>query len=323
MDKFERVVALHRILNASRYPVKPQTLIDELGCSKATLYRTVAFLRDHLGAPLETDEQYGGFYYDPDLGVYELPGLWLNTEELAGLLMAYQAISSRHRGLLEDSLSPLKGRIEKLLNAPHGGKGNILSHIKVIRANARQVDEKVFGLITLAIMNRQSLDIVYHGRIKDDSSQRSIIPLKLTQYRENWYLDAWCQKADDFRRFAVDRIDKAKLGDEVPEKNWPRMEAEEQGYGIFSTRPVGEALIRFTGSTARWVADETWHDEQSGKWQDDGSYLLTLPYGNARELIMDVMRYGADAEILEPDSLREQAGELLSRAAAIYQSGGD
>ena len=57
MDRYERILTLHRILKSARYPVPMARLKDELACSRATLYRDVAFLRDALGAPIESDAE--------------------------------------------------------------------------------------------------------------------------------------------------------------------------------------------------------------------------------------------------------------------------
>ena len=51
----------------------------------------------------------------------------------------------------------------------------------------------------------------------------------------------------------------------------------------------------------------------------DGRYELKLPYSVSRELLMDVLHYGSDAEIVEPTSLREQAKALLSLALSNYE----
>src|SRR5690606_36837066 len=52
MDRYERIIALHRILRGARYPVTVPRLQEELGCSWATVYRDLAFLRDALMAPV-------------------------------------------------------------------------------------------------------------------------------------------------------------------------------------------------------------------------------------------------------------------------------
>ena len=43
-----------------------------------------------------------------------------------------------------------------------------------------------------------------------------------------------------------------------------------------------------------------------------------MPYSAGRELLMDVLHYGSDAEIVEPPALREQARALLSLALSSY-----
>ena len=75
----------------------------------------------------------------------------------------------------------------------------------------------------------------------------------------------------------------------------------------------------FSAKAARWVADERWHSQQQGRFLPDGRYELKVPYSNSRELLMDVLHYGSDAEILEPPSLREQARSLLALAISNYE----
>ena len=43
MDRYERIIALHRVLQAARRPVTVARLQDELGCSRATVYRCLLY----------------------------------------------------------------------------------------------------------------------------------------------------------------------------------------------------------------------------------------------------------------------------------------
>jgi predicted DNA-binding transcriptional regulator YafY len=51
------------------------------------------------------------------------------------------------------------------------------------------------------------------------------------------------------------------------------------------------------------VQHEEWHPEQKGTLKADGSYLLELPYSDERELLGDILRYGADVRVLGPKGL--------------------
>jgi proteasome accessory factor C len=89
-------------------------------------------------------------------------------------------------------------------------------------------------------------------------------------------------------------------------------------YGIFGGKADKVAVLRFSAERARWVADEKWHPEQQGKNLQDGRYELRIPYRDARELVMDIMRHGAHVEVIEPAALRDEVRQQLETAARQY-----
>ena len=90
-------------------------------------------------------------------------------------------------------------------------------------------------------------------------------------------------------------------------------------HGIFSGPPKAWATIRFSPHAARWVADEHWHSQQRGDWLNERQLRVHIPYSNSRELLMDVLKYGPDAEIVAPVSLREEMRIMLQLAIGCYQ----
>jgi predicted DNA-binding transcriptional regulator YafY len=52
---------------------------------------------------------------------------------------------------------------------------------------------------------------------------------------------------------------------------------------------------------------------------EGGGYVLSLPYSNDRELIMDILKFGADVEVLEPAALRKRVREELAAAGRLYR----
>ena len=69
------------------------------------------------------------------------------------------------------------------------------------------------------------------------------------------------------------------------------------------------------------MAQERWHSQQQGRWCADGRYELRLPYHDPRELIMDLLKYGPEVEVLAPDALRQAVARQLRAAAALYAGG--
>ena len=321
MSKVERLYHLHNILSQRRTPISRQDLMERLECSQATLYRLVAELRDFLGAPLETDADNRGFYYDRSYDQpFELPGIWISPAELQALLTARQVLGNVQPGLLEGELQSLQSRISSLLQQKGVDAKESQSRIHIQSVAGRSVPEHLFQDVMGALIGRQRLHISYHGRRKDDISERDISPQRLTQYRNSWYLDAWCHKAEGLRSFALERIsDQALLDDAAKELSAKVLGGHfDSAYGIFSGPAEHLAELKFTPEMSRWIAEEQWHPDQRGSNDDEGAWTLELPFSSARELVMDILRYGPEVEVLAPDFLRAAVAESARRAAAIY-----
>ena len=321
MSKVERLYHLHNILTQRRTPISRQDLMERLECSQATLYRLVAELRDFLGAPLEQDADNRGFYYDRSYDQpFDLPGIWISPAELQALLTARQVLGNVQPGLLEGELESLQGRISSLLQQKGVDAEEGQSRIHIQSVAGRPVPEHLFQDVMAALIGRLQLHIRYHGRRKDDISERNVSPQRLTQYRNSWYLDAWCHKAEGLRSFALERISDQTLVDEAVSEVSEAVLSEhfDRSYGIFSGPAAHTAKLKFTPEMARWVADEQWHPDQSGSFDDAGAWIMEVPFSSARELIMDIMRYGPEVEVQSPDFLREAVSESFRMAAKQY-----
>jgi predicted DNA-binding transcriptional regulator YafY len=178
----------------------------------------------------------------------------------------------------------------------------------------------MFQDILGALIQRQRLNIRYHGRRRDEESERVISPQRLTQYRNSWYLDAWCHQAGGLRSFALERIREQALLDEPTEEVSAGVLSAhfDQSYGIFSGPAEHLAELRFSPEMSRWISDEIWHPDQQGAFEPDGSWLLKLPFSNSRELLMDILRHGTDVEVLAPEFLREAVAQEARKTAQLY-----
>ncbi|MEQ1813034.1 MAG: WYL domain-containing protein [Candidatus Nitrotoga sp.] len=279
-----------------------------------------------LHAPIEYDRSRNGYHYAPTDGkIFELPGLWFSETELYALLTTQQLLAHVQPGLLDTQLKPVKERIEQILAAGnlgkrHLGSEEISKRVRILRMTGRNVALECFQTVTGALLQRSSLYISYHGRGNDRTSSREISPQRLIHYRDNWYLDAWCHTRNALRSFAVERITVARALPQrcrdVPEKQLDAHYAS--SYGIFAGESKHTAVLRFTLERARWVADEHWHPQQQGCTLKDGSYELRIPYADPRELVMDILKHGAEVEVIAPAELRREVLEHLCQAAAKY-----
>ena len=322
MDKFDRIYQLHDVLRDRRTPISRADLMTKLECSEPTIYRLINTLRDTLHAPLQYDDERSGYFYERTAGggTYELPGLWFNARELQALLVFERLFESLEPGLLSEHLQPLSKRIHELLNSKRLGLSEAANRIRVLGMAARPAGEW-FHVLASATLQRRKVRLRYHGRGRDDITERTVSPQRIVHYRDNWYLDAWCELRKGLRSFAVDKVKNAlettDKADDVAEKDLNVHYAS--SYGIFAGKANKTAVLRFSAERARWVADERWHPQQSGQYLTDGRYELRIPYRDDRELIMDILRHGAGVEVISPEALRLAVHEQLQCAIALYK----
>lgn len=318
MDRMQRIYKLHQILSGRRYPIPRSQLQDALECSRATLTRILDEMRTFFDAPIEFDKDAGGYKYSQ--AAFELPGLWFTPSELFALSVAQQLLAEAQPGLLDSQLAPLKTRIDKLLGQSHLGDGELARRLRILRMAARQPDTRIFQTVAGATARRSRLGITYHGRERDQKTEREVSPQRLVHYRDNWYLDAWCHTRDALRNFALDRIHAAQVLDR-PARDLPDAELDAHytaTYGLFGGPARQRAVLVFNAERARWVADERWHPDQQDRWLEDGRFERSLPYADPRELLLDLQKYGPDVEVMAPPELRQEIARRLKAAAAQY-----
>lgn len=321
MDRFHRYFLLHRVLSSHRYPVPRVKLERELQCSKATVARIIDELRA-LEAPIEAAPDGRGYFYRPDVS-FELPGIWFNASELYALLVAQQLLANVELGLLKDTLAPLRRKIDRTLALEQLGSGELPRRVRILRMAARGPGQH-FAPIADALLARKRLAIEYEARSTNELTHREISPQRLTHYRDNWYLDAWCHRRKALRSFALERIRQVRpRSTRAKDVSDDELDAYfRSAYGIFGGAPKATAVLRFSARRARWVADEHWHGAQQGRFIDDGRYELQVPYADERELMLDILRHGAEVEVVAPAALRARVVEELDAARAQYQTSG-
>ena len=319
MDRSERFYLIDRLLN-ERKLVTRQEFLDALEVSPATFRRDLEYMRERFNAPIVWNADRGGYEFAAagEGPKYALPGLWFNPSEIHALLTMNAMLDDLQPGLLSTHIAPLRARLEMLLQEGRVEAAEVRKRVRVLRQAARTLPASVFETVAAATLRRRRLRMRYGARSSGQTTERTVSPQRLVFYRDNWYLDAYCHMREDLRKFALDAIQHADLLDDKA-KSVDLRTVERQldsGYGVFGGANVQWATLRFTPARARWVAHERWHPEQRGRLEPDGAYVLEIPFADPRELVMDVLKYGAEVEVLGPPALVQAVNDEIGRMAA-------
>lgn len=323
MSRTVRIYRIDQMLHDRRV-VSFEQMLEELEVSPATLKRDLQCMRSEMNSPIVWDAELRGYRFDKQGAGprYELPGLWFNADEIHALLTMQHLLANLDEGgVLTPHIQPLIARLNAMLGTADNEADEVRKRVLIVGMGKRAIRLSQFEKVGSALLRRKRLKISYAGRARGETTEREISPQRLVYYRDNWYLDAWCHLRNELRNFSVDAILKAELLETRAKDVGQRSvnEALGPGYGIFAGKDLHWAKLRFTAERARWVASEQWHPKQKGSIEADGRYVLELPYADDRELLMDILKYGADVEVLAPLSLKNRLKAEIEKMAECYR----
>ena len=332
MDRTERFYKIELLLK-SRGCVSFAALRDELDVSPATLKRDLQYLRDRMSAPIVYSALDNGYRFsDTAEGSpsgaraaqqHELPGLWFSENEIHAMLTMHQLLAGLDDdGVLARHLQPLMDKLQGMLGTDAAQARELMRRIKVIGTARRRVPSRHFELLGGALVQRKRVWLHYFKRSDRSLSEREVSPQRLVNYRNTWYLDAWCHASDGLRRFALDAMREAKVLD-AKARNVPVRDLEaalDSGYGIYGGggAKVKWATLVFNEDAAQWVANEEWHPQQKSRWLKDGRYELQVPYSEPTELAMDILRHGDSVVVVADKALAALIRARLQSALGAY-----
>lgn len=304
--KFERYVWLHHQIKLAKYP-NSQSLVHQFEVSQRTALRDIEFMRETLQAPLEFDRSRNGYRYADN--TYEIPGHWINEGNVLALALAVRLASTIPDAAIKEELCSLIGQ---MTNASRKNGASCLDGIsdKVSVKNIEyaKVNEQHFRRVVQALFADHALRITYHSPHSGAVTERTVQPLHLMHYMGSWHLLAWCASKSAIRDFALARLQAVALADKplhLPDTLPPIKAYTRRHFGIMQGGTTTMATLRFSPHIAPRILEQIWHPDQQTSLEPDGSLLLSFPTADFRELVRNILSYGAEVRVVEPAELRE------------------
>jgi len=174
--------------------------------------------------------------------------------------------------------------------------------------------ERLQPVLQRAIDEGRALRLRYYSASRDETSERTVDPLRMFEADRRDYLEAWCRQAEGLRVFRLDRIEDVTLLDEpaaVPEGVQPRDISE----GVY--QPASEHLLAVlrVGPAYAWVADYYVAEDVT----DDGAGLrISLRVADPAWVRTLVLGSAGQVEVLSPEWLAEDLRAEAARALSAY-----
>jgi len=171
--------------------------------------------------------------------------------------------------------------------------------------------KEVIEVLTRAVFQRLTVRILHRAVHHKQAIEREVNPYKLWYVNNGLYLVGHDHREDALRTFAVERIQSARLTNrrfEIP-PDFNFEEFKQTAFNMIWGEPQ-EVKIRFSPSQAPYIRERTWHPSQQIETERNGGLILTLKVADLWEVKRWLIGFGAEAEVLGPEDLREKiAGE--------------
>lgn len=317
-QQIERIIEIDRQVRAGLYP-NAVSLARELEVSERTIYQDRQFLLDRLGAPLAYDRRRGGWYYtDP---TWVLPSVLITEGELLAFFLSMEAA---RRFLGTPFETPLRSAVAKITSSLKAPVDVSLDELRRCYAFASPpalgVREEFLLDLHKAIQEQRQVLIHYYTASRGCWQERVVDPYHLYNRGGDWYLIAFDHLRKAFRIFHTGRVDRWEvLSSEYNRDSGFCLEKWlEQAFQLERGEETVDVAIRFDAYQARYIRERRWHPTQEVEELPDGSLILRFRAGGLSEVKRWVMGYGSHAEVLAPESLREDVAAEAREVVRIY-----
>jgi len=317
---YERYQWFHRQIKSASYP-NAGTLARRFELSVKQAQRDIEFIRDRLSAPLSYNPPKKGYDYN-SLG-YELPPIWFHEDELLSFCLALRLSTTLPDKKIKTSLHFM---LERFLDYCFPGSPTRLKDIKdrvsVKNIQYYRIDEAIFHRVVASVFRQDAIIIDYFSPHSRKESRRTILPLHLMCYMGSWHLIAYCDMRGGIRDFSLSRISKieaSSLEITVPEALPKIKEYIRRNFGLMSGAGSHEVSLKFSPCVSGWVSEQIWHKAQIIENLPEGGIILKFPVADFREIRREVLKFGADVEVIFPPKLREDIKKEIKKMSKIYK----
>ena len=315
----ERYYWFDKQVRTNRFP-NANTLAEQFETSTKTAQRSIDFMRDRIGAPLEYDPGRKGYRYSDDS--FSLPSFHVSQEEMVSILLAKNLLANSAGGLISRDIQSFGRKLFATMGQIGFTQDKLRNAFSAVWNGYSPSQASTFRVVLNALLQNRLLTCSYASPAGTHKTDRTIAPHHLQHYMGSWVLIGWCRLKQDWRKFFLSRMSDPAMSDESfaprPKKEWEPL--IQSSFGIFQGGKPFPVVLQFNPFRAQWIREQVWHPEQKMEVLPDGGLRLILPVTDFREVKMKVLQFGADVEVIEPEELRREIREEIQKMTKIYPS---
>ncbi len=321
-EPLARMRNIHYLLLANRSRLlSAEELSKDLEICPRTVKRDMATMQHALCLPIESKPgRCGGYRYTR--GNVEFAAAPATSAELLALAIAAKLVRPCAGTRLEEGVRGVLQRLRLDVRPARPLDLDALGAALSFRGTGFDVlpDPDLLQTVTLASAEGRELRFAYQGLDDEAPRERTAEPHRVFRHENVWYVRSRDVAIGQIRHFCLGRMKQVRPTGRrfVPPPAEEVEAALRRSLGAYSDGKPVRAVIRFRGRPARIIRQCFWHHSQKVRVVGPRETDLELHVNDAPDLLYFVLRWGRDAEVLRPASLRRK---VLAEAQAIAARG--
>jgi len=317
----DRVIRLFDILHAiqANPGITAAELAHKCEVNVRTIYRDLDVLS--LIAPVANEGRGTGYRFLGNFAMYPLN--LTEQEALAFSLLPSLLSPDRLPHGFDSAYDKVMATHRKEKSRHHQTIENIADIIQMGTPAYRKENPNFLQPIIQAILERRTIDTVYHTQSRDETTERRIDPYYLVPRDQRFYLIGHCHLAGDIRTFRISRFRRVEPTADVAPFDKSGFNIKQYLKNTWSIDRGERNIVfkvRFSREVARYIKEEELFVQPRMKDMPDGSLLFEVTVNNEKEFMKWILQYGPEAEILEPLSAREGLKLQLAQWTERYRA---
>lgn len=197
-------------------------------------------------------------------------------------------------------------------------EGNKLSPSVFLEKRKSSGTEHIYGIIH-AIQNLQLLRFTHKKHWESDYSVREVKPIAIKESHQRWYLVALDKKDDIVKTFGLDRITNLTITDTRFKPILYNVEREFQhAFGVETYSPAEKIVLQFSNQQGNYIKTFPLHESQQIIEEKEDILLLEIYIHTTNDIIMELMKYGADVKVISPVRLQNEIKNKITKMTNLY-----
>lgn len=301
---------------------KPEEVYSALGISKSGFYKYKKRLEEELGFKFEYSRKNTCFEIEKEPF---LPTLNLELSELSALVRSmgqfyasggdyitpFRAVQAVRKLVANCTDTKIRRQLEDMFDETLYNQGY-------------GCKEEILSLLEKSLELRQILRIHYFSHTDGMTEvTHDVEPYMIFFKRRTLYMDAYCRNFKEIRTYRLNRIRKAELlpqtGYEIRD-DYSFKQRHQHAFSVYSGDTPTTVRIRFNRRKAAYIKEVLWHPSQHIEHDPEhpGSIIFEVQVAEPKEVIWWMSQWGCDAEVLEPQEMREYKLEIAKREVEMY-----